>query len=160
MGSLVLQGLVDHATDGLPDNLFDTIVIGSAASAQDKHKAWIENIRFGTQLFITANKNDKALRCLESDMDGFGPSRLFCSKFKLPPRLGRWSVAEADNNNTSTNARYVGFTNQVGKTHRYYINQKDSAPGVFSFYRQVFQGEPVGLANYEEVIPNRVYKLR
>lgn len=160
MGAFVLQGLTNLSINELPGDLFDNIIVSAAAVQNKDHKNWINKINFGLQIYITANQNDKSLRCLESDIGGFGPSVIFCRKFKLPERLGRWGVTNASNDNTSTKAIYLGYPEGLGKTHRYYINQEKKAPKVFNFYSQVFQGKSVQLGDYEEVIPTRVYKLK
>jgi len=160
MGSLVLQGLADLNIDDLSKNLFDKIIISAAASSQNDHRIWLNKLTFGTQLFITTNKNDNVLKCLESDVGGFGPVKIFCDEFQLTSRLGRWGTAKATIHNTSENTFYIDFTKGLQGTHRYYINQMNKSSEIFRFYSQVFQGNPVQLINYDEIISGRVYKLR
>jgi len=159
MGSIVLQGLVDLTIDDLSKNLFDKIVVSAAASPQNDHSIWLNKLTFGTQLFITTNKNDDVLKCLENDIGIFSLSKIYCNKFKLTPRLGRWGTDIANIHNISKNALYFDFTKDLEGTHRYYINQMNESPEVFRFYSQVFQGNPIELTHYDEIISSRVYKL-
>ena len=138
MGSIVLQGIVEgNISHSLPDNIFKNIVISSSASSHKAHKTWVEQVNFTENIYITSNRNDRALRCLE------GKPKFSCKwilRFNMQPRLGR--VGNNRASDAASNAKYINFTGNIKKTHRYYINRSKS-PSVFRFYKNSLNGRTI-----------------
>lgn len=120
MGSLVLEeGLVsDEAT--LPATLFDTAVVGSAASASDGHAGWLSKADFSPSLYVSVNNGDNVLTAA-AVLGG--------------TRLGK----SVDGATLAANAVYVDFT-ASDVNHAYYLHSGQSGAHMTTFYDVVMNG--------------------
>ncbi len=149
-----MGGIVISEIDTLPKFL-DNLVISASAAEYENHSLWVDKIGLAKRIYIASNESDSTLKCLEGKGFKFGaPCRL---GFNETDRAGRWTVKRANNQNIGSEAIYFGFDGALGDKHRYYINQKNT---VFDFYDAVLKGKPAPVLGFDEIINNRVYKIR
>ena len=159
MGSLVLEGLIQTNLKPLPRDLFESIVISSSASALASHSTWVNKLEISPQIYVLTNKQDKVLQCLEDDVNWFS-SLMYCDSFEaMQKRLGRWGADIDSNTSTGSHTLYFDFSPLLDDDHRYYINQAKKAPAVHLFYDNIFHGKPVGFTAYEEVLPDKIFRI-
>lgn len=125
MGSLVLE---EAASDpALPAALFDTVVVGSAASARDGHQPWLSEVALSPALYVTLNDDDNVLTAA-STLGG--------------TRLGK----NVDGAALAANAVYVDFT-ASSVNHAYYVVSGQEGAHMMAFFADVMDGVPYDLAS-------------
>lgn len=127
MGSFVLEGFLnDYKKSGLPDDLFDTIVINAAASTVDNHADWVEKIDFSKQVFITYGHDDPMLRIASIGVN--------------TARLGKHGARQdGKKERVAKNAIYVDFSQAVSE-HRYFVGNGDQSC-VYNFFNESLNGK-------------------
>ncbi len=126
MGNYLYKyALISSLTQANP-LLFSNIVLVAADVNNDGHEKWVDQLRVREDVYITINEDDFALKA----------SRLkFGAQQKA--RLGHYRK-----NLHSNQAVYVDFTDVVGDSHAYFIDEhaeKDTKTWVF--FNNVLNGE-------------------
>jgi hypothetical protein len=62
MGNIVFQYAMDRYAGGLPADLFDTVLLSSAATSAQGHDYWLRRVDFAGRLYVAVNRNDLMLR--------------------------------------------------------------------------------------------------
>lgn len=120
MGSLVLEQAVAAEATPLPVALFDTAMIGSAASARGGHAAWVGAIAVTDHLYVSGNDDDLVLTAA-----GVGGVR-----------LGK----NVDATPLAAVATYVDFT-ATSVNHAYYIHDGQDGAPMTAFYDAIMNGQ-------------------
>lgn len=126
MGSLVLEEALLNDDVALPATLFDTALIGSAASARDGHATWLDKATLSPALYVSVNANDSVLTAA-AVLGG--------------ARLGR----NLDGSMLSAGAVYVDFT-ASDVNHAYYLHSGQNGAHMRAFYDTVMNGLPFDFA--------------
>jgi len=133
LGNMFMKQIVENKQ--LPTcELFDNVVLNSAAVPQKHHKQWIEQLQIQKRIYITANYQDFNLK----------GARIFTSAGKQLGERYEHPLAE--------NAEYVNFTKAIGfrfptyDTHTFFLGNIPAKSQIIrSFYHQVFRGESPNL---------------
>ncbi|MDB4835007.1 alpha/beta hydrolase [Cyclobacteriaceae bacterium] len=144
LGNLYMQRLIEnHLQEGLPNDLFDNLILNAAAVNQKNHHEWVEKINIQNRIYINSNKHDFNLKGL----------RIFTSSGK---QLGEKITPELAENVTYTHFdKSVGFKFKTGQTHTYFIGKiPDKSKNIKDFYSSLLHGEKPIFNNHEK------FKLR
>lgn len=154
-GSLIVEELVRRYPDKQPGRLFDAMVLSAPVSQIDRHRQWFEKLTLAGRIYSVSNRNDFALRCLESDLQAFG----ICDE-NVDSVLGRLDSDTIESGMLSTDAVYLDLSDALNSKHRYYIhgNRFDPAKHVSTLYSAMLRGERAELAALKPVIPGRLYR--
>lgn len=126
MGSLVLEEALLNDDVALPATLFDTALIGSAASARDGHATWLDKATLSPVLYVSVNGSDSVLAAA-AVLGG--------------ARLGR----SLDGSMLSAGAVYVDFT-ASDVNHAHYLHSGQNGAHMRAFYDTVMNGLPFDFA--------------
>lgn len=149
MGAFVMSQL-----DTFPV-IADNLLISAAAAEQENHHHWVDRIGLAERVYILTNRRDITLNNMEGS---YGLWLLH--GMREDKSMGTQAVKRATPSNISNKAVYIDFTEVVGTTHRYYINQnRGDRARVFHFYNETLNGEPAYTGDLTELIPDRVYLL-
>lgn len=142
MGNLILQydlqkGLYRNISPGLVDN----VVLNAACVNQHKHKAWLNNLSFAKNIYVTVNDHDKNLR---------GASIIF-SAYQLGLKV-KPKYCEKVN--------YVDFSAVLDNEHNYFLipGLLEKKPYLKQFYSDVFVGKNPQLQFPDPAISEEVRK--
>ncbi len=127
MGSLVLEESVADDPMPFPAALFDTLVVGSSASARADHAAWLSKVDYSPQVYVTLNDGDNVLSAAGGAPGG--------------TRLGK----NVNGTMLAANALYVDFT-AASVNHAYYIHSGQNGQHMTDFYNDVMNGIPYDFA--------------
>ncbi|MBL9025701.1 MAG: hypothetical protein JNL21_26135 [Myxococcales bacterium] len=120
MGSFLLEeAMLTNATP-LPATLFDTAMIGSAASARATHAAWVSQVALSPVLYVSLNAGDNVLTAA-SALGGV--------------RLGK----NVDGEPLAANALYVDFS-ASSVNHAYYLHGGQDGAHMTAFYDTIMNG--------------------
>lgn len=138
LGNYFLSNLI-VCGDGqyLKEPFFDNIIMNAAAIRTKEHGEVLSQLCMQKRLYITSNKNDWVLR---------GAHLLTSGKM-----LGNIAVPPL-----ADSARYVNFTNTVGKEHSYYYGFhafENDNPAFFYFYDTAIHGNEVNLRDVKLFSP-------
>jgi hypothetical protein len=137
LGNLYMKKLIkQNLQSGLPESLFDNIILNAAAVNQENHKEWVEKLRIQDQLYITCNKQDfnlKGVRIFTSDGKQLG------EKIKSPLAINATYIQFN---------KSVGFRFPTGQTHTYFIGKIPAVNNnVKACYYDLFHGSNPNLGN-------------
>lgn len=154
-GSLIVEELVRRYPDKQPLRLFDAMVLSASVSQIDAHRQWFDRQRLAGRIYSVSNRDDFALRCLESDLQSFG----ICDE-NVDSVLGRLDSHNLEPGMLSASALYLDLGKALGRKHRYYIygNPLDPAKHVSRLYSAMLRGERPDLDQLTAVIPGRLYR--
>ncbi len=142
MGNLLLmydlqKGLYKHISPGLVDN----VVLNAACVNQHKHKAWLNNLSFAKNIYVTVNDRDRNLR---------GASIIFAAyQLGLKPKP-----------KYCDNVKYVDFSAVLDDEHNYFLIAPllQKKPYLKEFYKDVFVGKNPQLQFPDPAISEEVRK--
>jgi esterase/lipase superfamily enzyme len=142
LGNLYLENLgKEHATERKSDNIFENIIINSAAVNQKMHNDWVEKINLQKRIYITNNKSDfnlKGKHIFSKDGNQLG------EKAKNPM---------AKNANYVQFSKAVGFRFPTGTTHTFFIgNVPDKSKNIGDFYFDAFHGVQIDFSDQSQFI--------
>lgn len=120
MGSFLLEEAALGDATPLPITLFDTAMIGSAASARAGHAAWVSKVALSPVLYVSLNDGDNVLSAA-SVLGGV--------------RLGK----NVDQETLAPNALYVDFT-ASSVNHAYYLHGGQDGAHMTAFYDTIMNG--------------------
>jgi hypothetical protein len=130
LGNYIMYLLArDSLLDNLKPELFDNLVLSSAAVNQAGHKEWVEQINIQKRLYINSNGKDVNL----SGVTVFT---------KWGKQLGRTPEPPyADNAIYVDFTHAVGFVFPTGASHSYYFGKiTDASRNIWKFYDELFHG--------------------
>lgn len=130
MGNLVLEEAAETDVVPLPSTLFDTVVVGSSATARDDHHLWLSKVGFSPNLYVTENNSDSVLTAAGA----FGT------------RLGK----NVNGAMLAANAVYVDFT-AASVNHAYYIHSGQDGAHMMAFYDAVMNGQPYDFGSSDAI---------
>ena len=137
LGNLYVQQMINSKLEGgLSENLFDNIILNSAAVNQKNHKQWVEKLNIQKQLFIISNKNDFNLKGVH----------LFTSDGK---QLGEKITPPFANNAIYMNFnKTIGFKFPTANTHTYFIGKMTNRNlNLKTFYNCILHGDNPDFSN-------------
>ena len=126
MGSLVFEESLADAVE-LPAALFDTLVVGSSASARGGHASWLSKVSYSQHVYVSLNDGDNVLTAAGGAPGG--------------TRLGKNVNATP----LAANALYVDFT-AASVNHAYYLHSGQNGQHMTEFYDAVMNGVPYDFA--------------
>lgn len=121
MGNLVLEAAVGSSS-ALPPAVFDTVLVGSSATASSGHAAWLSRSGIGKATYVSVNGNDNVLLAA-----GTGRGT----------RLGR-SIGQEP---LAPGVLYADF-GAANVDHAIYLPSGQKGEGMRAFYRTILRGEP------------------
>jgi hypothetical protein len=121
MGNLVLEAAVG-GTSTLPRDVFDTVLVGSSATALAGHATWLSRAGLGRATYVSVNGNDNVLLAA-----GTGRGT----------RLGR-SIGQEP---LAPGVLYADFGG-ANVDHAIYLPSGQKGEGMRAFYRTILRGEP------------------
>jgi hypothetical protein len=127
MGNLVLEQAMEGDALVLPSALFDTMMVGSSATARAGHQAWLSQVDFSPALYVSENEHDVTL--LEASL-------------LVGPRLGQ----NVDGVTLASNAVYVDFT-ASSVDHNYFVHSGQDGSHMMAFYDTIMNGLPFDFAS-------------
>jgi len=131
LGNLYMQRLIENKfQNGLPDDLFDNLILNAAAVNQRNHNEWVEKINTQDRIFINSNKHDFNLKGL----------RIFTAAGK---QLGEKVTPVLAKNASYTHFdKSVGFRFRTGQTHSYFIGKIPAkSKNIKEFYSSIIHGD-------------------
>jgi hypothetical protein len=135
LGNYFLERMVeDSLLYGLPEDLFENIIINAAAVEHEGHSKWVDKLNIQKRIYITINEKDFNLAGVRSFTDS-------------GVQLGRHPELPH-----SDKAVYVDFTDAVGfrlptgATHNYFTGKMAlKNRKIHQFFEDLFHGRPVNL---------------
>lgn len=121
MGNLVLEAAVGNPSP-LPAGVFDTVLVGSSATALAGHATWLSRAGLGRATYVSVNGNDNVLLAA-----GTGRGT----------RLGR-SIGQEP---LAPGVLYADFDG-ANVDHAIYLPSGQKGEGMRAFYRTILRGEP------------------
>lgn len=121
MGNLVLEAAVGSPS-ALPPAVFDTVLVGSSATAASGHATWLSRAGIGKATYVSVNGNDNVLLAA-----GTGRGT----------RLGR-SIGQEP---LAPGVLYADFGG-ANVDHAIYLPSGQKGEGMRGFYRTILRGEP------------------
>lgn len=139
MGNMFLEQMVDSGElKGLRPELFDNLLINSAAVNEKDHKRWVEQLNMQKRIYITSNKGDVNLLGVRLSSK-YG--KQLGQKIKSPPAKNAFYINFSD---------AIGFELPPGVSHTYFIATKaQEHPEIAELYHQLFHGEAIQFDNKE-----------
>jgi hypothetical protein len=141
----------DSLIYGLRPDLFDNLVLSSAAVNQEGHKEWVEKMHFQKRIYINSNGKDFNL----SGVTVFTDWGKQLGRSPEPPY--------------ADNAIYVDFTHAVGlvfptgASHSYYFGEITKASkNIWKFYDELFHGKAPNLndkSRFRPIDKGRRYEI-
>lgn len=140
LGNLYLEKLLEQpASKRKFNDIFDNVIINSAAVNQKMHKDWVEKMNFQKRIYITNNKSDfnlKGLHIFSKDGNQLG------EKAKDPI---------AKNANYIQFSKAVGFRFPTGTTHTYFIGRlPNKSENIRKFYFDAFHGNQIDFSDQSQ----------
>lgn len=137
LGNYFLERMVkDSLLSGLPEELFENIVINAAAVDQEGHSEWIDKLNIQKRIYITTNEKDFNLAGVKS----FTDSGVQLGRRPEPPH--------------SEKAFYIDFTDAVGfrfptgATHNYFTGKMAlKNRKIHQFFEDLFHGRALNLGD-------------
>jgi len=118
------------------NNIFDNVVLNSAAVNQKMHKNWVEKLNIQERVYITSNRSDfnlKGVRIFTKDGKQLG------EKVKAPT---------ADNACYINFSKAVGFRFPTGTTHTYFIGEiSEKSKNIREFYYEILHGNQIDFSD-------------
>jgi len=145
LGNLYLENMVgEPAIERKSDNIFENVIINSAAVNQKMHKDWVEKINLQKRIYITNNKSDfnlKGKHIFSKDGNQLG------EKAKKPI---------AENANYVQFSKAVGFRFPTGTTHTFFIgNVPNKSQNIRDFYFDAFHGDQIDFSDQSQFIKRK-----
>ena len=136
LGNLYVKRLsMNEKSYAFKANIFDNVIINSAAVRQKNHWKWINRLKFQKNIFITSNKRDVSLKGV----------RFLTNSGK---QLGEKVVYPlSENANYIQFTKAIGFQLPIGLTHTYFIGEiTDGSDNVRAFYYTLFHGQNINFS--------------
>ena len=136
LGNLYLEQFIKNSKNEFQSpNLFDNLIINSAAVREKKHTDWVEKLNFQKRIYIASNKSDFTLKGKHIFTNGGN---------QLGEKTKRVSASNAKYINFS---KAVGFRFPLGTTHTYFIGSLPERSGnIHHLYSSLFHGSQINLS--------------